>query len=176
MVISSLIVIPVLAWASFGFGEEVRTSDRVADSNASTIISAYFLRDVPGAASISTVDDCTGGEGDSAAGGTSRLLFSVVTDAVTPGRIAYTLAPSTEHPDELSIWRRSCLETPDLGDVTAAAELAKGITDSVAVVADCDPTPNNPTSCGEVRLSFPGRSGQLVKLSATKRSGGSWPS
>lgn len=176
MVISAVIVIPVLAWASFGFGEEVRTSDRVADSNASTIISAYFFRDVPGAASISTVDDCTGGEGDSAAGGTSRLLFSVVTDAIPAGRVAYTLAPSTEHPDESSIWRRSCLVTPDLGEVTAAAELAAGITDAAAVTVACDTTPINSSTCGEVRLSFPGRSGEPVKLSATKRSGGSWPS
>lgn len=171
LVVSATILVPLTAWAVFGFGEEVRTIDRVADANQNNLLATYLTRDVHSAASVTTGGDCTSSSPPEAA---SRVLLNIAADDPATVRIVYTVAPSSDDATRASIWRRTCSTAPDAGEPAAASELVKDL-DPLAVTATCGTTPTD-TACGEVTITYPSRSGAPVHHSATRRSGSRWPS
>lgn len=175
IVISAAIITPLTAWAVLGFGEEVRTVKRVADANESNLLVTYLTRDVHSAAAITTGGDCAGGEGDSGSTATSRVLLSIAADDPVTVRVVYTFAPSSDDATRSSIWRRVCSTTPAPGELPSATELVEALDPGAAVTATCAATPTD-DACGQVTVSYPGRSGALVRHSATRRSGTRWPS
>ena len=175
LVVSATILVPLTAWAILGFEEQARTVSRVADTNESNLLATYLSRDVHSAAGITTGGDCVGGEGDSASGVASRVLLSVAADDPVTTRVAYTLAPSRDDATEMSIWRRTCATAPAAGELPAVTELVSGLDPTAVVEATCTSTPTD-AACGQVTLSYPGRSGKVVSHSASRRSGTRWPS
>lgn len=175
LVVSAAIITPLTAWAMLAFGEQVRTTSRLDDTNESNLLLTYFTRDVHSAAGITTDVDCVGGEGDSASGVTAKVLFSIAADENATARVVYTVAPSADDETRVSIWRRTCATDPAPGDVPSATELVKDLDPAAAVEATCAATPTD-SKCGQVTLSYPARSGATVRHSAARRSGTRWPS
>lgn len=158
--LSVMMVVPMLGWAQFAFGEQAASRTRSLDASGLGLLRTALTRDLTNAdaawTSGSGLLDCTGGEG---AGGTVLL-------AVGDGsfRQVYSLAGSGP-----SLWRRVC-GSPG-GPVAMAEELAGPLLASGTSV-ECLAGATADGGCRRVNLRVTTGSLEQASITGTVRSEG----
>lgn len=192
LVISSLVIIPVLAWMVIGYRTQDDLQRRSHDDRIASFLSQYFPRDVQTASAAATGGTPCGSGGAPvvAVVGTTTTLDGVTTTTTPPSpppTVVLTLANAdqgsgdtrtvysiVERPDGTgSLWRTRCENTSN--SVTSQNLLAEGLvrpTGGWSQIVACSTRAGLIVDpCGRVTLTVKARSGAPVAVSASRRTG-----
>lgn len=175
--LSTLMVLPMLAWAQLAWGQQAATFDRNVTGTTLGILRTSFVADVTGA-DAAWVDgdelvDCGTGAG---AKGQPILVLGDGDQ-----RTVYSISPDDDGDDGL--WRRTCVGPGK--DVTSASLLVSGVLPKVTDVS-CDESPTSvavdaaakaaatdgPLACGRLTLRITTDNLAQTAMTATRRAVG----
>ena len=170
--LSTLMVLPMLAWAQLAWGQQAATFERNITGTTLGILRTSFVADVTGADAAWVDGDGMVDCGDGA-GAKGRPML-VLGDGEQ--RTVYTIGPDEDGGDGL--WRRTC-NAPGAA-VTSASLLVSGVLPKVTDVS-CDEAPTSvaataaaadPQACGRLTLRITTESLAQTAMTATRRAVG----
>ena len=177
--ISSVILVPLLAWVTLAIQRQPITRDGLVRSADTGLLAAYLPEDIAiaGAAAVDGspvpaagvsvgLDDCSGGDGQAA----GDAVLAVLVGGDDPTKIVYTEAATVEggapDPTRMSVWRREC--SPDTGADTTAVQVFTDVLPG-STEATCD-SPAGESPCQQVRFATqPLAGGDPIVTNATRR-------
>lgn len=164
--ISSMLMIPLLAWMLLGLKVNATVESSSLDIKGRNLLTAYLTRDGAAASSAAAGGtDCVGGDG---AGGT------VVLSLLLPGEAAPSVVYSvvSDNGSTGSVWRRQCVVGgPATGEAEVVDVVAVPAGGWAAAVVCAERAGRAGDTCGRIDVSFDTPRGQVVQAAVTRRIG-----
>lgn len=167
--ITAVILVPLMSWAILVMRQQPVERDGMMRTAQTGLLGSMFPSDVSvaGQAWVSGMSepwatDCAGGE---SANGSVQLVM--IGSGTTVQKVIYSVAPSSDDANALSIWRRTCGVGSD-DSLLSESQLFRDVKPGLTAVT-CS-SPNGDSPCREIELTMtPADSLRSIELTATRR-------
>jgi prepilin-type N-terminal cleavage/methylation domain-containing protein len=163
LVISSAIVIPLLAWMILGYRQQTTVTVQSHDDNATNQLSIELPPDVASSALAATTGaDCVGG---------TTVVLQLQRTADPAKRVVYAVIETTVGGQALgTLVRRECDGASPAGATEISDQLTRPASGWPGIV-ECTPASGQPDACRQVTVTLTGPRGRPMSVTATRRLG-----